>query len=104
MTTYFVKTQTSVNSSNLLHTFVPGKGCQLAEFKTTDLVEAQAVFAKEVESLAREYTHQGDLGYEPTDHEQSHALFCEITAVATGDDGEIEDVETVELSDSYYAK
>lgn len=94
MKTYFVKTQTSVNA-HLLHSLM------IAEFSTTDLAEAQAVFNKEVEQLEQEYVKADYFEYSPSDREQGNAVYCSIIAIDSEDE---DDIEFVQDSDFYYEK
>lgn len=97
MTRYSVKTQSSVNEM-LLHSTMQ------REFTTDNLAEAKAVFAKEVEALASQYVTADAFEYSPSDYETSHAIFCEIIEFVFDEDGEVEDIISVESSDYYYER
>lgn len=92
MKTFFVKTQTSVNA-HLLHSLM------IKEFFSTSLDEARSVFNKEAEQLSIEYKTFDELGYSPSDYEQSHAVYCSIIAI---DSEEPDEVEFVEVSEYFY--
>ena len=87
---YYVKTQSEVNEMNLHHNGEP-------HFESESLSDALRVFEKEISELNKCYTHQDELGYAPTNNEQAHAVYCEITTI--NEDG---DLETVKVSDYYY--
>lgn len=89
---YFVRTQSEVNDMNLHHN---GE----SHFESESLADALRVFEKEVAELGKCYTHQDELGYAPTNDEQSHAVFCEITTI-----NEDDDLETIKISDNYFEK
>lgn len=97
MKKYIVKTGTAVNQHRL-------HACDLLQFETADLAEAREVFVKEAAQLAAEYVNQRDLGYSPTDYEQSHAVFCELISLVVDEDGSVEDIESLEISDYFYEK
>ena len=88
---YFVRTQSEVNEMNLHHNGEP-------HFESESLAEALKVFEKEVAELNKCYTHQDELGYTPTNNEQAHAVYCEITAI--NEDGGLECVK----SSTFYFK
>lgn len=90
MIMYYVKTQSEANEMNLHHNGEP-------HFESESLSDAIRVFEKEVDELCKCYTHQDKLGYIPTNNEQAHAAYCEITTI--NEDG---DLETVKVSDYYY--
>lgn len=89
---YFVRTQSEVNEMNLHHNGEP-------YFESESLVDALRVFEKEIVELSKCYIHQFELNYAPTNDEQSHAVFCEITTI--NEDG---DIDVVRSSDYYYEK
>lgn len=89
---YFVRTQSEVNEMNLHHN---GE----SHFESESLADALRVFEKEVAELGKCYTHQDELGYAPTNDEQSHAVFCDITTI--NEDG---DIDVVKGSDYYFKK
>ena len=97
MARYSVKTQSSVNEM-LLHSTMQ------REFITNDLEEARAVFSKEVEALEAQYVNVNNLSYSPSDYEASHAVYCEIIELVFDEDGEVEDIVSVETSDAYYER
>ena len=87
---YRVTTQSEANQMNLHHNGEP-------HFESESLADALRVFEKEVAELGKCYTHQDELGYTPTNNEQAHAVYCEISAI-----NEDENIETVKVSDYYY--
>lgn len=89
---YFVRTQSEVNEMNLHHNGEPYFECE-------SLADALRVFEKEIAELGKCYIHQFELGYAPTNDEQSHAVFCEITTI--NEDG---DIDVVKSSDYYFEK
>lgn len=89
---YFVRTQSEVNEMNLHHN---GE----SHFESESLADALRVFEKEVAELGKCYIHQFELNYAPTNDEQTHAVFCEITTI--NEDG---DLDVVKSSDYYYKK
>lgn len=89
---YRVTTQSEANEMNLHHNGEP-------HFESESLADALRVFEKEVEEFNKCYTHQDELGYTPTNNEQSHAVYCEITTI--NEDG---DIESVRSSDFYFKK
>lgn len=97
MARYSVKTQSSVNEM-LLHSTMQ------REFTTDNLDEAKAVFSKECEALASQYATADAFEYSPSDYEASHAIFCEIIELVYGEDGEVEDIVSIETSDYYYER
>lgn len=97
MARYSVKTQSSVNEM-LLHSTMQ------REFTTDNLDEAKAVFAKECEALASQYATAEAFEYAPSDYETSHAIFCEIIELVYDEDGEVEDIVSIETSDYYYER
>lgn len=87
MKTYFVKTQSAVNEM-LLHC----KSCFLNEqFTSASYEEAKRIFDEEVEALEAEYVKDSELGYQPSDHESDHAVYCTLGAI--DEDGEVEFLE-----------
>lgn len=94
MKTYFVKTQTSVNS-HLLHSLM------IPEYSTTDFAEAQAIFDKEVEQLKQEYVTADCFENSPNDAETNHAVYCSIIAI---DSEDADEVEFIQDSDYFYEK
>lgn len=97
MALYFVKTQSSVNEM-LLHSTMQ------REFATDNLDEAREVFEKEVEVLSKTYAKANEFEYSPSDYETSHAIFCEILELVLDEDGEVDDIISVETSDYYYER
>lgn len=97
MKRYSVKTQSSVNEM-LLHSTMQ------REFATNDLAEAKAAFSKEVKALEAQYINMSKLDYTPSDYEASHAIYCEIVELVCDEDGEVEDIISIECSDNYYER
>lgn len=97
MARYFVKTQSSVNEM-LLHSTMK------REFATDNLDEARLVFEKEVQVLSKTYAKADEFEYSPSDYEASHAIYCEIVELVYDEDGEVEDIISVECSDNYYER
>lgn len=97
MAHYLVKTQSFVNEM-LLHSTME------REFSTENIDEARAAFAKEVQVLEATYITADKFEYQPNDQEAQHAIFCEIIEVVYNDDGEVEDILSVEKSDLYYER
>ena len=92
MKTYIVKTQTSVNE-HLLHSLMQ------KVYTTNDLADARKVFEAEVEQLKNELKTIDQLGYEPSQNEQNHAVYASIIAI---DDEDADEVEFVEDSEYFY--
>lgn len=88
---YRVTTQSEANEMNLHHNGEP-------YFESESLVDALRVFEKEIVELSKCYIHQFELNYAPTNDEQSHAVYCEITAI--NEDGGLECVK----SSTFYFK
>ena len=97
MKRYSVKTQSSVNEV-LLHSTMQ------REFATNHLAEAKAAFSKEVKALEGQYINESKLDYTPSDYEASHAIYCEIVELVCDEDGEVEDIISIECSDNYYER
>lgn len=97
MKKYTVKTQSDYNAM-LLHSTMQ------REFATDDIAEAQMAFDKEVEALEAQYVKADAFEYSPSDAEYANAAYCEIVELIFDEDGEVEDIESVVVSDRYYEK
>lgn len=73
----------------------------MAEFATTDLAEAQVVYAKEVAQLAKEYVTADYFEYAPSDAEVDNAVYCSIIAI---DSDDADEVEFIQDSNYFYEK
>lgn len=98
---YIVRTFTYLEECQL---FSIDKPQSVSQFETTSLEEAKAMYQREVDYLEKHYTRDNLLDYSPTDREYNDAIFCEILLPVLDSDGDVTDIESVELSRGYFEK